>query len=93
MPAGNFIVRSGRLKTEFYISVRMPQDLPKVRHIEVDRYKNDFVAILGTNEEAIGFGTFAKLIEYLRFNPTHFDECKDGILLTDHVDRLGITVV
>ena len=93
MSAGTFIVRSGLKETEFYISVRAPEGGPKVRHIEVDRYQNDFVAALGSNDDAIGFATIGKLIEYLRSTPIHFDGFENDVLLTDFVDRLGITIL
>ena len=94
MPAGTFIVRSGLKETEFYLSVKAPEGGPKVRHIEVDRYKDDFVAVLGTSEDAMGFPTFRKLIDYLRSTPIHYDGCENDVLLTDYVDRLaGITVL
>ena len=91
MSAGTFIVRSGLKDTEFYISVRAPEGDPKVHHIEVDRYQNDFVASLG--DDALGFATFGKLIEYLRSTPIHFEGCENDLLLTDYVDRLGITIL
>ena len=69
----------------------MADDDPKVRHIEVDRYQNDFVASLG--DEAMAFPTFGKLLEYLRSNPIHFEGCENEVLLTEYVDRLGITIL
>lgn len=93
VPAGSFIVRSGIRDTEFYISVRVAEGNPDVRHIEVDRYKNDFVAVLETNDDAMGFPTFGKLIEYLRSTPIHFDGCENGVLLKEWVDRVGMTIL
>ena len=93
MPAGAFLVRSGLKETEFYLSVRGPEGGPNVRHIEVDRYKNDYVAVLGTSDDAIGFATFGKLIEYLRSTPIHYEGFENDILLTEYVDRLGISAL
>ena len=93
MPAGAYIVRSGQRETEFYLSVRAPEGGPKVRHIEVDRYEDDFVAVLGDSDDALGFATFGKLLEYLRSTPTTFEGCENDLILTEFVDRLGITTL
>lgn len=73
--------------------MRVAEGNPDVRHIEVDRYKNDFVAVLETNDDAMGFPTFGKLIEYLRSTPINFDGCENGVLLKEWVDRVGMTIL
>ena len=87
---GTFIVRSGLKESEFYISVRVEEPDSKVRHIEVDRYQNDFAAALG--DQSMSFATFGQLLDYLQSTPIHFEGCEHDVLLKDYVDRLGITI-
>ena len=89
VPVGTFVVRAGAKEGEFYISARASGGGPKIRHIEVNRQDDGFVAVCGPFADAEVFTTFDDLIKYLRSTPTHFEGFDSDLTLKDFVKKHG----
>ena len=83
---GAFIVRAGLNEGEFYLSVRVPGEGPKYRHIPVNRRDNSFPVMCGADLETRTFDTFSELISYMKFKPTNFPESGE-LMLKDYIEK------